>query len=190
VGADWTPLDDFAENFEDDFVENFEDNPFHSVDDLLVPSHIDDIDDAISSGQRLAVVDQIGAEIAPFRKRVPSTKTTPFRSMLGRANARGMSALEETMDLMADISHGGRASNTTGAIADFIPQTISNLKPVVQNIKNHSTSTMIIDSMKVAQDTVANMSNKKRAAIGIGSLAATLAAIGAASNRNLKERRG
>ena len=117
---------------------------------------------------------------------VPPTKMTPFRAMLGRANARGMSALEDTMDLVADISHNARTSNTTGAIGDFIPQTISNLKPVMQNIKNSSTSTMIIDSMKLAQETVANMSNKKRAAIGVGSLAA----IGAASNRKLKERRG
>ena len=52
VGADWTPLDDFAENFEDDFVENFEDNPFHAV------------DDALPTEKRLAKVDQIGKDLA------------------------------------------------------------------------------------------------------------------------------
>jgi hypothetical protein len=274
VGADWTPLDDFAENFEDDFVENFEDNPFHAV------------DDALPTEKRLAKVDQIGKDLAAeaeakAKKRaqknaeraenirkdleitkkerieqilnrephpgeainariksgeisledlsmkeysqwenlladqanehggfstmhgskpmvspstapkvvagsVPPTKITPFRAMVGRANARGMSALEDTMDLVADISHNARTSNTTGAIGDFIPQTISNLKPVVENIKAHSTSKLIIKNMKEAQAVVANMSNKKRAAIGVGSLAA----IGAASNRKLKERRG
>jgi len=166
---------DFAGNFEDnpfhsiddfvdDFAGNFEDNPFHSLDDLLVPSHIDDV---IPSGDRLAVVDQIGAELSPFRR-------------------RALSAVEQTMDLVADISHTAKSSTTAGVIEDIIPQTISNLKPVVQKIKNHNTAEHIIESMRVAQGAVKSMSRGKQAAIGIGSLAA----IGAVSNKSLKKRRG
>jgi hypothetical protein len=162
--ADWTPLDDFSGNFVDDFVDNFENNPFHSYDDLLVPSHIDDV---ISSGERLAAVDQIGAELSPFRR-------------------RALSAVEQTMDLVADISHTAKSSTTAGVIEDIIPQTISNLKPVVQKIKNHNTAEHIIESMRVAQGAVKSMSRGKQAAIGIGSFAA----IGAVSNKSLKKRRG
>ena len=153
-----------VDDFVDDFAGNFEDNPFHSVDDLLVPSHIDDV---IPSGDRLAVVDQIGAELSPFRR-------------------RALSAVEQTMDLVADISHTAKSSTTAGVIEDIIPQTISNLKPVMENIKNHSTSTLIINSMKVARETVKNTSTGRKAAVGVGSLAA----IGVVSNRKLKERRG
>jgi hypothetical protein len=114
--------------------------------------------------------------------------------MLGRANARGMSALEDTMDLVADISYNARTSNTSGIIGDLIPQTISNLKPVVQNIKNHSTSKNIIKNMGVAQDLVKDskyyksVSKSRGQQIALG--ASVLAGIGVASNRNLKERRG
>ena len=90
----WTPLDDFADDFVDDFAGNFEDNPFHSVDDLLVPSHIDDV---IPSGDRLAVVDQIGAELSPFRR-------------------RALSAVEQTMDLVAQVSHDAK----TGTVGNTI----------------------------------------------------------------------
>lgn len=117
---------------------------------------------------------------------VLATKSTPFRNILNKANTRGMAALEQTMDLVADISQGAKTGNAVGAIGDFIPQTMSNLKPVVQNIKNHSTAQHIIEGMKVAQGKVSGMSRGKQAAIGIGSLAG----IGAISNRNLKERRG
>lgn len=94
--SDWTPLDDmkFSDDFVDDFAGNFEDNPFHSVDDLLVPSHIDDV---IPSGDRLAVVDQIGAELSPFRR-------------------RALSAVEQTMDLVAQVSHDAK----TGTVGNTI----------------------------------------------------------------------
>jgi len=87
-------VDDFSDNFVDDFAGNFEDNPFHSLDDLLVQSHIDDV---IPSGSRLAVVDQIGAELSPFRR-------------------RALSAVEQTMDLVADISHDAK----TGTVGNTI----------------------------------------------------------------------
>jgi hypothetical protein len=136
----------------------------------------------------------IESSLVQEAKQVTTKSVRPFRDMLGKANARGMSALEQTMDLMADISHGAKTGNATGAIGDFIPQTMSNLKPVVQNIKNHSTSQNIIKNMKVAQNLVKDtnyyksVSKSKGQQIALG--ASVLAGIGVASNRKLKERRG
>lgn len=156
----WTPLDDFADDFVDDFAGNFEDNPFHSVDDLLVPSHIDDV---IPSGDRLAVVDQIGAELSPFRR-------------------RALSAVEQTMDLVAQVSHDAKTGTVGNAIQDLVPK----LKNGITSAKGSSTADLIIKNMKLAQGKVSGMSRAQQAAVGVGSLAA----IGVASNRKLKERRG
>ena len=60
------------------------------------------------------------------------------------------------------------------------------LKNGITSAKTSSTADLIIKNMKLAQGKVSGMSRAKQATLGAGSLAA----IGVASNRKLKERRG
>lgn len=119
--------------------------------------------------------------ISPTAEKVITKTATPFRSMLDKANARGMSALEQSMDLVADISHGAKSSATAGVIEDLIPKVTAPFKTYASG-----TADLIIDGMKLAQKNVGKLGKTGQIGLAVGSLAA----IGAVSNRSLKKRRG
>ena len=86
------------------------------------------------------------------------------------------------MDLVAQVSHDAKTGTVGNAIQDLVPK----LKNGITSAKGSSTADLIIKNMKLAQGKVSGMSRAQQAAVGVGSLAA----IGVASNRKLKERRG